>query len=384
MAFLSGPRQSGKSTLAHHLLKSEGTPKNYFNWDDDEFQKIWIKNKKQIPSLISSRGTESPLIVFDELHKFRHWKNSLKGFFDLFSHDLRILVTGSARLDLYRRSGDSLAGRYIPYRLHPFSFGEASDIKPPPKGDWPKSKNILGVSLDELLSLGPFPDPLFGGKERLAIRWWETYRERVVREDLRDLREVGNINLVSTMVKLLPDRVGSGLSYESIREDLRISFDTARAWIATFESLFLCFLIRPYSKNLKSTLRKEPKLYFYHWPAVRSEGHRLENLVACHLLKSCHAWTDSAIDSFELFYIRDKYKREVDFCVTRNDKIWLLLEVKSSAESPSKALEHYTDVLKPDFSIIAWKNGPDHKIHMTRGNQKIVGMNLERFLSVLN
>ncbi len=384
MAFLSGPRQSGKTTLGQLLLEREGVTKNYFSWDDDSFQRLWIKDKKKIFEEIAVFKRSTPLIVLDEIHKFRNWKNSLKGFYDLFKKDVRILVTGSARLDMYRRSGDSLIGRYIPYRLHPFSYAESSLIKDPPESSWPMLTKSMGPSLDDFLKLGPFPDPLLSAKENLSRRWWESYRERVVREDLRDLREVSNINLLSTLVRLLPDRVGSGLSFQSLQEDLHVSFESVRAWIEALEALFLCFMIRPYSKNIKFALRKEPKIYFYHWPAVSLEGPRLENLVASHLLKSCHAWSDSAQGQFELHYIKDKNKREVDFCVTKEGKPWLLVEVKSSAQSPTPALEYYTKLLNPKFSMVVWKKGPDDRIYPIDSKTKILGMKIEKFLSALN
>lgn len=346
IAFVSGPRQVGKTTMAEAVLSQLNQEQNYFSWDDDEFRKVWTKGPKEMFEKIE----KGACVVLDEVHKDRKWKSKLKGLFDLYKRDLRFVVTGSARLDFYRKSGDSLQGRYIPYRLHPFSSGEESRVKPPPSEEW-DDHFVENYPWRQLLQLGGFPEPFFLQSQEKAKRWQRLYRERMIREDLRDLQEVRDVRIIESLALLLQDRAGSQLSYESLREDLSVSFDSIRRWIDLLEALFYCYRIRPFSTNVKRSLKKEPKLFLYDWSLVSSEGSRLENMVAGHLLKSCHAWTDCAFGEFDLFYLRDKQKREVDFLVTKDRKPFALIEVKSGQATPTHSLLYFQSVLKPKFCL---------------------------------
>lgn len=346
IAFINGPRQVGKTTMAKGLLAELGQSSHYFTWDDDEFRKLWVKSPKEIPSQLKSGST----LVLDEIHKDRKWKNKLKGIYDLFKDDLHFVVTGSARLDFYRKSGDSLQGRYLPYRMHPFSAGESSHVKPPPERSWDDHLTNQ-FSWTELLQYGGFPEPFSMQNTEKTRRWQRLYRERLIREDLRDLQEVRDIKLIESLSLLLQDRAASQLSYESLREDLGTSFDSIKRWIDLLEALYFCYRIKPYSKNLSHSLKKEPKLFLYDWSLAADDGRRFENMVAGHLLKSCHAWTDCAMGEFDLHYIRDKQKREVDFLIVKNQKPFALIEVKSGQSTPSSALLHYQKILKPKFCL---------------------------------
>ncbi|MDD5226766.1 MAG: ATP-binding protein [Candidatus Omnitrophica bacterium] len=346
IAFVSGPRQVGKTTLVESLLARKNQSANYFTWDDEEFRKVWIRGAKE---LLNNREPDS-IIAFDEIHKDRRWKSKLKGLYDLYRKKVRFIVTGSARLDFYRKSGDSLQGRYFPYRLHPFSVGEKNTVKPPPARDWDDHFGEAHQCRD-LLEFGGFPEPFFQQDHNKLKRWQRLYRERLIREDLRDLQNVRDLRIVEDLALLLQDRVGSQLSYQSLREDLSSSFESVKRWVDLLEALFYCHRVRPYSKNIKRSLLKEPKAYLYDWSLVKDVGARLENMVAGHLLKSCQAWTDCAIGEFELFYVRDKQKREVDFLLTRDQKVFALIEVKSGQSRPTNALLHFQAVLKPQFCI---------------------------------
>lgn len=374
IAFVSGPRQVGKTSMAENiLLSSSGNLNSYFSWDDDEFRKLWIKNPKAV-------FNEHSLLVLDEIHKDRQWKNRLKGLYDNYKNKVKIIVTGSARLDFYRKSGDSLQGRYYPYRLHPFSLNETEKVPLPPEIEW------VGVAstkyeLESMLELGGFPDPLFSQSSLKAQRWRRLYRERMIKEDLRDLKEVRDIEQLKTLSYLLEDTVSGQLSYENIRQDLKVSFDTVRSWIELLEAVYFCYRIRPYSKGIKQAIRKEPKLYLFDWSILKDQGARYENLIASHLLKSCHAWTDCALGEYELHYVRDKQKREVDFLVTQNQKPWLLVECKSSQKQISPSLIHFTKVLKPKFSIQVVKDLKHERRSIEHPN--IQTMNVTRFLSRL-
>jgi len=377
IAFINGPRQVGKTTVAQHVLADLKQSEHYYTWDDDEFRKIWIKGLKDF----IKNFKKGSVVVFDEIHKDRNWKNKLKGIYDLYHKDLFFIVTGSARLGYYRKSGDSLQGRYLPYRIHPLSVGETNFIKPPPEKNW-DDNCTSHFDWRDLLQYGGFPEPFFMQNSNKATRWRRLYRERLIKEDLRDLQEVRDIRLIESLALLLQDRVGSQLSYESLREDLSVSFDSIKRWIDLFEALYFCYRIQPYSKNIKNSLKKEPKLFLFDWPLVTDQAARLENMVASHLLKSCNAWTDCAMGEFNLYYIRDKQKREVDFFITKNEKPYALIEIKSGQNTPTSALIHYQKVLQPQFCLQVVKEDRLEKGSMLNypGVQII---SLKRFLASL-
>lgn len=377
IAFINGPRQVGKTTMAESLLKEIAQSSHYHNWDDEDFRKLWIKGPKEYLNHLKPGST----VVFDEIHKDRNWKSKLKGLYDIYKNDLKFIVTGSARLDFYRKSGDSLQGRYFPYRMHPFSVGEVDKVKAPPLIEW--AENLTrSISWKDLLQYGGFPEPLFSQNSEKVRRWQRLYRERMIKEDLRDLQEVRDVRIIESLALLLQERVAAQLSYESLRQDLSTSFESIKRWIDLLEALYFCYRIKPYSKNIKQSLKKEPKLFLYDWSLVKNEGARFENMMAGHLLKSCHAWTDCAMGEFDLFYIRDKQKREVDFLITKNGKPYALIEVKSNQSTPTSALLHYQKVLKPEFCIQVVKEEKMEK-RKSLHYPDIQIMSVEKFLGSL-
>jgi hypothetical protein len=336
MAFISGPRQVGKTTLARGLLQ---TAQNYFSWDDAGFRRAWSRSPR---TTLEGRGAGP--VVLDEIHKDRRWKPRLKGWWDTDGPADGVIVTGSARLDLYRRGGDSLSGRYLPYRLHPFTVAERA-APPAPDAILATTKPVF--RFDDLLRLGGFPEPLLGASEAKAARWSRLRLERLLREDVRDLRAVEDLAGLQVLADLLPERVGSLLSVNSLREDVGAAYATVRSWIQVFEALYHCFLVRPYSKRVVRAIRNAPKLYLFDVLRIPREqsGARLENLAALHLLKACHYWTDTALGEFELRYVRDKQQREVDFLILRDGRPWMLVECKSGETEPSAALTHFAGQL---------------------------------------
>lgn len=327
MVFLGGPRQCGKTTLAKSLLASADAPENYFNWDADEdrraiLEQKWLGDKR--------------LIVFDELHKYPRWKNWIKGQFDVYRERHQFLVAGSARLDLYRRGGDSLLGRYHYWRLHPFSLHEI------PKGITPAD------AFQRLLRVGGFPEPFLDNDETEARRWRKERTERIIRDDIRDLTAINDLQTLALLLGLLKTRVGGFVTFANLAQDLQVAPFTVKRWIEALERMCLLFTVYPYTKNLPRAIQKPPKVYFFDNADVDGDdGARFENLVATHLLKRIQFLEDSTGHSYSLQYIRDKEGREVDFVVVKDQKIEELIEVKWSDDRPSPSLAYYAEKLKP-------------------------------------
>lgn len=337
IAILTGPRQVGKTTLCK---QSEG---HYFNWDNFDHRAKILSGPKAIAELcdLDRPRKERPIIVFDELHKFLHWKDFLKGFFDTYEEQCKILVTGSAKLDFFRRGGDSLMGRYLPYRLHPFTVAELihgterkSDLLDQPA-------ELSDAAWSQLQAHGGFPEPYLKADPRFTRRWQNLRREQFIREDLRDYSRVNEIQLLESMAILLADRSAEQLVYASLAKQLQIAPQTAKSWVEILVAGYLGFLVRPYHRNLSKALRKEPKWYLRDWSGLSEKGSRAETLIACHLLKAVEYWTDTGQGKFELRYIRDKQKREVDFVVLRDGTPWFLVEVKQSDTQLSPNLKHF-------------------------------------------
>jgi predicted AAA+ superfamily ATPase len=361
MAFVAGPRQVGKTTLAKQLLLQVASDAFYFNWDIESHRKAIMRNPEdfwQVSEKPASRGKQR--IGLDEIHKYPRWKRFLKGLYDARGKDLDVIVTGSGRLDIYQRGGDSLFGRYHLYRLHPFTLGEYirenRQTVCPPGEFWQKvteGRTPAGAKegLKGLDALTGFPEPLFSGSEARLRRWRRSHQTLVVREDLRDLTRIREIGLVETLVALLPERIGSPLSVNSLREDLGINFMTAQGWLEALERLYFIFKIRPYAGRLSRALRREEKAYLFDFSVIENAGSRFENLVALHLRKLCDAWTDWGYGDFALHYVRDREKREVDFLITENRKPYTLVEAKLTEEGIDPNLKYFHDRLKPVYSV---------------------------------
>ncbi len=327
IVLLSGPRQVGKTTLSKSLFPSM----EYLNFDDSEHRKV-IRAR--------SWRRDVDLIVFDELHKMPKWKSWIKGIYDTEGVRPRILVTGSARLDVFRKGGDSLAGRHFTHRLLPFSPAELNGQMNPRE------------CLDRILAVGGFPEPFTVGTPDFAKRWRSTHLDRILKEDLLELEPVRSIKQIEILVDLLADRVGNTISMASIARDLEVSPHSVKKWIGILESLYVVFVVPPYSKNLARALLKEPKIYFHDTGRVTGgEGPRFENAVACALLKHQLRRQDLFGMRTRLHYVRDKEKREVDFLLEEEGKITLLLEAKLSDSALSPHLAYFKKRLKPKSSV---------------------------------
>jgi len=320
MVFLGGPRQVGKTTLALNLLAhgDEAHPA-YMNWDE-------IATKKAL--LAGALPSGQDLIVLDEIHKYRGWRNLVKGFYDRNKGAVRFLVTGSARLDHYRRGGDSLQGRYHYHRLHPLSLCE---LNPKP----------VRSDLDTLLQFGGFPEPFLKANSRHWKRWQRERLSRVVHEDLISLESVKELSQLDLLVQILPERVGAPLSINSLRQDLSVAFETTERWISILENLYYCFRIPPHGLPKLRAAKKEKKLYLWDWSLCDRESARFENLVASHLLKHCHRVEDVEGDRMELRFLRDAMRREIDFLVVRGNAVEFAVECKTGQEELCRNLPYF-------------------------------------------
>lgn len=352
LAFLSGPRQVGKTTLARSILARVGQEGNYFNWDVDAHRKALLRTPGAFwthpPPPAKAR------LVLDEIHKFPRWKRFLKGLYDAAPGALQVLVTGSGRFDVYQRGGDSLFGRHALYRLHPFTVGELLSggraPVPPPAEFW---KNALSgttpAGAEEALAsierFTGFPEPLLAQSETRLVRWRSARRRLVLREDLRDLTRIRDLGLVEALAALLPDRVGAPLSLNALSVSLGVAYGSVRDWTAALGRLYYTFELRPYAGKLARALRREGKVYLFDPSELESPGARFENLVALHLLKLCDAWTDLGYGDYSLHYVRDREKREVDFLIAESGKAKVLVEAKLSDRAPSPALAYFHERL---------------------------------------
>lgn len=338
MALVSGPRQVGKTTTCRALRRGA----RYLNWDDQDDRRLIARGPRAVVAELGLDRLEAepPLVVFDELHKYARWRTFLKGLFDAQADRLRIVVTGSARLDVYRRGGDSLMGRYLPYRMHPLSVGEL--LSPAGAEREIADPARLGpVRWSSLWIHGGFPEPYSKRDARFSRRWQRLRTQQLVREDIRDFTRIQEIGQLELLVTLLAERSSGQLSYSALARDINVSVDTARRWIEALCSLYHGFLVRPWYRNVAKSLRKEPKWYLRDWSGIADKGARAETFVACHLFKAVQEWEDMGLGAYELRYLRDKQKREVDFLVVRDGEPWFLVEAKHSEQRLSPSLPYF-------------------------------------------
>lgn len=386
MAFVAGPRQVGKTTLVRHLLERAAQPGNYFNWDVESHRREILRAPE---GFWTTPDSGRPRIALDEIHKYPRWKRFLKGLYDATGARAEILVTGSGRLDVYQRGGDSLLGRYGLYRLHPFTLGEtlASGRAPvlEPRELWRRVREEAppagaADALARLERFTGFPEPLFADSERRLRRWRRGRHHLVIREDLRDLTRIRDIGLVEALAALLPERAGSPLSLNALSEDLGVAFGSVRTWVEALARLYYIFELRPYAGRLARTLRREAKVYLFDFSEIPEPGARFENLVALHLLKLRDAWNDWGLGDYELHYVRDKEKREVDFLLTESRRPYLLLETKLSAREVSPSLLYFRERLKPAYCVQLSREEPPRT---PAGAAGVLRLSAARFLSRL-
>jgi uncharacterized protein len=335
MSFLSGPRQVGKT----HLVRQSAYP--YFNWDTAEVKTAALRD----PYFFRGQGK---VVLFDEIHKRRDWKKILKGYYDSPERAENFIITGSGRFDAYRKSGDSLAGRYLNSHLWPLHFDETvcptSEINQPRNFmKWEPPDTTY--SDESLKNFGGFPAAFLKGSESFLRRWQNQYIERLVKEDVRDFSQVILLDKIELLARMLPNRICSPLSEKSLSEDLDVSHVAIKSWMKLFEQVYLGFSVRPFSKNIARAIKKERKWYFYQWTFAEDKASLLENYVAVQLAAALSAWTDAGYGKWELCYLRDQDRREVDFVIVQNMTPKALIEVKSTEPQPTAALKYYCEKL---------------------------------------
>lgn len=327
---LTGPRQSGKTTLSK-MLKDEYDYFNYDNADDrvSLHEKSWDRSKS--------------LVIFDELHKLKNWKSWLKGIYDTEGIPPSIVVTGSAKLDTYKKVGDSLAGRFFQFRMHPFDLKEIKSFLNP---------EDIDSELDRLMMVGGFPEPFLNGTERFYNRWKKSHLDIILKQDLIDLENVQQITQIETLIQLLRHRAGSPVSYSSLAQDLQCSDKTIKRWLTILENMYVIFCVPPFHKNIARAIQKSPKYYFYDTGQVIGDpGIRLENTVACAIQKEIHFREDCFGEERKLFYIKDKEGKEIDFCIASDNIPSLFLEVKWNDDNLSPNFQKFIKMF-PEIKMV--------------------------------
>jgi hypothetical protein len=356
MVFLAGPRQVGKTMLAKTWLKKKDCASLYFNWDDISTRRAYLDNSRFFESPARALGIRDPWIVFDEIHKRTRWRDILKGAFDLFGNEFRFLVTGSARLDLFRRSGDSLVGRYNLFHMLPLNISEITRRHPEPgfleetdphklirKFEEEISRTVtkeVTEAFQGLSRLGPFPEPFLQQNDRFSRKWHQDYLSLVIRQDLKDISKVEELDKVERLLLLMPPRIMSPLSMANLARDLEVSHTTVKRWLEQLKRLYLLFPVPPWTRKISRGLKKENKWYFLDWYYAPEGPARLENMAATCLYRACLSMTDMGHGDYRLHYARTLDKQELDFVITLDNHPVMVIEVKTGETTIAKILKN--------------------------------------------
>ena len=381
LVILAGPRQSGKTTFARNIVAKDFSDTVYFNWDLPKDKSRLIEDPAFFVKEPRSNLSSHPLVILDEIHKYRDWKNYLKGIYDQFAAEYQFLVTGSGRLEFSRKAGDSLAGRFLKFHIFPLTLAELSlhrkalrdFVENPLEGfdDIPSGKTA--EVFQALWEFSGFPEPFMKGRKNFWSTWSTAYGQQIVRDDLRTVADIRNLDLIETLFALVPSRVGSPLSMNNLAGDLQAAFDTVKNWLLLFDSFYLSFRLSPWTAKISRSILREKKIYLFNFPVIEDAAARFENLVAVEFLRAVETWNDQGLGKFSLHYLRNKEKQEVDFLLAQNNRPFLLVETKLSDESPSVNLLAFQNFLKiPAVQLInkegvkkIYNNGKNHVLVVT-------------------
>ena len=385
MVFLSGPRQAGKTTFAKAI--ADRFPNTlYFNYDITDEKRKLIENP-YFYETVQREDDSKPLIIFDELHKFPDWKNYLKGVFDRDKEEYKFLVSGSGRLDTYQKGGDSLAGRYLLFYLWPFTVAELAGgniafdrFIENPIAIHPLVQESSPI-WNRLKKFSGFPDPYLNESSQYYRIWSNTYKKQLLREDIRDMTTVRNIETVELLFSLLPSHIGSPLSMANIARDLKVSFDSVKSWLDIFERFFLIFRVTPWHRKISRAITKETKLYLFDYAAIPSESAKIENMVGLELFRAVKNWNDLGLGDFSLHYVRNREKEEVDFLIANTGRPFLLIEVKQSETSPGKSLLKFQHMLGIPAVQLVDRGGVCSLV--TNKDRKLMIISADHWLSLL-
>ena len=354
MVFVMGPRQSGKTTVAQRIVNRK-KPAKYLSWDNIDDRDLILQGTKAVADSIglSSLKDSKPIICFDEIHKYPDWRDFLKGFYDSYPDKTRILVTGSAKLEVFNRGGDSLMGRYFPFHFHPLSVAELARKQFSIEKDLlQEPKKIDSGAFQALWKFGGYPDPFLKQSDAYHRRWQKLRGQQLFQEDIRYLTRIQDLSRLELLAEYMKQNASQQITFSSLAKQLRVTDKTVREWLSVLKSLYFCFEIKPYSKNVTRSLLKEPKFYLWDWSLCVSDGSRAENFIALALLKAVNYWNDMGFADYELHYLRDKGKREVDFIVVKDNKPWMLIEVKyKNNKNISPHLRYFQNQLKAKYAL---------------------------------
>jgi len=385
MVFIAGPRQAGKTTFTQ-ILAEDFNNSLYFNWDILDEKRKLIENPFFYED-VHRKDNSVPLIIFDELHKYSNWKNYLKSVYDRDKGNYKFIVSGSGRLDMYQKGGDSLAGRYFIFYLWPFTLAELAGnklsfeeflVNPIEVRSCPDEAQLIWNNLSQYSG---FPDPYLNGTGQFYRIWSNTYRKQLLREDIRDLALVRRIEDVEILFSLLPSRIGNPLSVASLARDIHVSFDSVRNWLEIFENFFIAFRIPPWSRKISRAITKEKKLYLFDYAGIESPAAKFENMAALELYRAVSNWNDLGLGNFSLHYLRNRDKEEVDFLLSNNNNPLLLIETKLSDDKPVKSLLKFQKALNiPAIQLV--NRGNICKL-VSNGSLKVMVISADHWLSLL-
>jgi len=300
MVFLVGPRQVGKTTIAKKL-QARFNQSLYLNFDSVEDRLKILDGQSFIESIfpLNILREAKPLVIFDEIHKYKDWKNYIKGFYDLYRDYYNIIVTGSARLDVYQSGGDSLMGRYFQYNIHPLSVSELIKSKREKNSEYYFSPCELEADLfSNLYKYGGFPDPFYNKNDQFFNMWQATRFKQLMHEEIMSIANLQEIYLLEMLAEILKSQAGMQLNRSSIGKKIGVTSQTVSRWLSILDRFYYCFTIRPWFKNVTRSLIKDPKVYLWDWSLVADEGARVENFIASHLLKFVHFYSDTGHGKF--------------------------------------------------------------------------------------